>query len=383
LEYNQISEALIEAIDEVQASDLEGADAGLDELQPLETPKKPAAKEEHAWEFTADANTRAAYEKFLTRFPGGFYAANARERLDYFDADDTTWEFASESGSEQALRKYLNKYPEGRHVTEARNKIADARRRIDPFYDLMVPVKGGTFEMGDTFWDGGENEKPVHQVTLSDFWLCKYPVTQGLWKAIMGENNNPSNFKGNDLLPVEMVSWEATQAFIEILNQKTGGQYRLPTEAEWEYAARAAPSPTGEGRGGAKVRFGNGKDIANPDEMNFYAKEDFKQPYSIVGENREKTTPVNQFKPNALGFYDMAGNVYDWCADWYAVDYYQQCHAEGAVLNPNGPDIGEYRVLRGGGWYTYPHGCRAARRDPYKPTDLFHDAGFRVASSFL
>ena len=398
LEYNQINKALIDAIDELQASDLGVSDTGLDELKPVETLKKPTAKEEHAWEFTTDADTRAAYEKYLTRFPDGFYASNARERLDYFDADDTAWEFATDSGSEKAIQKYLDKYPNGLHVAEAQQKIATfererqealkkraqaiaERRGIDPFYDLMVPIKGGTFEMGDTFGEGGSNEKPVHKVTLSDYWLCKYPVTQGLWEAIMGENNNPSRFKSDDLLPVEQVSWDDAQEFIHVLNKKTGGQYRLPTEAEWEYAARAAPSPTGESRGGAKVRFGNGKDIANPSEMNFCALKEYKQPYSVVGEYRAKTTPVNQFKPNKLGLYDMAGNVYDWCADWFSEDYYQQCHAQGTVLNPQGPDTGAYRVLRGGDWGGNPRSCRAAYRDHGAPVGRYGNVGFRVASS--
>lgn len=387
-----------------------------DDPKPITSPTKPATAEAHAWEFTLEDDNRAAYEKHLTRFPEGVYATEARERLDAFDADDILWELVSDRGTEKAFQKYLDKYPNGLHAAEAKQQIVafelerqeaarkkreqeeaaqkaesarknkelevvERRRRIDPFYDLMVPIKGGTFEMGDTFGDGFDREQPVHKVTLSDYWLCKYPVTQGLWKAIMGENNNPSYFKGDDLLPVEQVSWDDAQEFIQALNKKTGGQYRLPTEAEWEYAARAAPSPTREGRGGAKVRFGNGKDDANPAEMNFNAKADYKQPYSIVGEYREKTTPVNQFKPNALGLYDMAGNVYDWCADWFAADYYQQCHAQGTVLNPQGPDTGESRVLRGGYWGYSPRDCRAAYRYPYPPTFGVDNVGFRVASS--
>ncbi|NUO01167.1 MAG: SUMF1/EgtB/PvdO family nonheme iron enzyme [Saprospiraceae bacterium] len=360
------------------------------EKHPIAPALKPTTKEEHAWEFTTDTDTRTSYEKFLTRFPDGFYAATARERLDYFDADDTAWEFATDNGSEMAIKKYLEKYPNGLHVLDAQQKIAGfeeerqeaarkrreqeaaERRRIDPFYDLMIPIKGGTFDMGDTFGDGINREQPVHKVTLSDYWLCKYPVTQGLWKAIMGKNNNPSSFKGDDTLPIETVSWDDAQEFIQALNKKTGGQYRLPTEAEWEYAAR---------EGGKKIRFGNGKDIANPSEMNFYAKEDHKQPYSIVGEYQAKTTPVNQFKPNALGLYDMAGNVWDWCTDWFAEDYYQQCAAQGMVSNPQGPDTGTYRVLRGGSWSGDPQYCRAAWRARSAPPFRARVVGFRVASS--
>jgi len=375
LQHNQVSDAFIAAIDALQTSDLNRNGEAAD--RPTRT-----VAEEHAWEFTADTDTHAAYKKFLDRFPDGFYAPNAQARLAYFDADDTAWEFANDNGSEKALQKYLDKYPEGLHAEEARQKIAALkiaeRRRINPFYDLMIPIKGGTFDMGDTFGDGFDREKPVHKVRLSDYWLCKYPVTQGLWKAIMGEDNNPSGFKGDDMLPVETVSWDDAQAFIEALNKKTGGQYRLPTEAEWEYAARAAPSPAGEGRGGAKIRFGNGKDIANSAEMNFNARKDYKEPYSIVGEYREKTTPVNRFKPNALGLYDMAGNVWNWCADWFEEDYYQQCQAQGTVSNPQGPDTGVYRVIRGGGWGYYPQGCRAACRYGHGPGYRGVNLGFRL-----
>ena len=245
LEYNQISKALIAAMDALEMPDLGDGGPLLDDTKPVAPPQKPTPAEEYEWEFTTEDDNRAAYEKHLARFPEGFYAAAARERLRAFDADDLLWELALERGSEKAIQKYLDKYPNGLHATEARQKIAAferekqaaERRRIDPFYDLMVPIKGGTFDMGDTFGEGEAREKPVHSVTLSDYWLCKYPVTQGLWKAIMG-GNNPSGFKGNDLLPVETVSWDDAQAFIQALNKKTGGEYRLPTEAEWEYAAR-------------------------------------------------------------------------------------------------------------------------------------------------
>ncbi len=374
LEYSQISKALIDTIDALQISDLEETGSQPENKPKQVIPsKKPTPTEEYDWEFTTEDDNRAAYEKHLARFPGGYYAEAAQKRLEAFVEDDDLWELALERGTEKAFQRYLEKYPNGFHVAEAQQKIvAERRRPIDPFYDLMILIKGGTFEMGDTFGEGYGNEKPIHKVTLSDFWLCKYPVTQGLWKAIMGENNNPSNFKGDDLLPVSRVSWDDAQEFIQVLNKKTGGQYRLPTEAEWEYAAR---------EGGKKIRFGNGKEIANPAEMNFCAKKDYKQPYSIVGEYRAKATPVNHFKPNALGLYDMAGNVYDWCSDCFTEDYYQQCHAQGIVLNPQGLDTGGFRVLRGGGWVYFPLHCRATWRVDFRPT-FRHDAvGFRVASS--
>ncbi len=336
--------------------------------QPVQSSTKTAtAAEEHAWEFTSDTNTRAAYQKYLDRFPQGFYSDKARDFLEYFDADDTAWEFANDVGTDQAIQKYIKKYPKGLH-TEA------ARKRIDPFSEHMVLIKGGTFEMGDVFGEGAESEKSVHKVMLDDFMMCKYPVTQGLWKAVMGQDTNPSHFKGDDMLPVENVSWDMVQEFMEVLNKKSGASYRLPTEAEWEYAARER---------GKKVRFGNGKDIADPAEMNFNALEKYKQPYSVAGTYREKTTPVDLFKPNALGLYDMSGNVWELCADYYAVDHYQQCQQQGTALNPKGPETGALRVLRGGSWFIKALHCRTTTRASHKPTARSSNFGFRLVLSAL
>ncbi len=397
---------------------------------------KPTASEELAWEFTTDADTRPAYEKFLTRFPQGFYAAEAKTRLEAYEADNLAWEFASEHGGEKALQKYLSKYPDGIHANDARSQIAtlaadlaaealakeaaaqrakeeaakevqqakDAaaeiqkkeaaaakamaakeaalknaregkarkkredekkkREATDPFHDLMIPIKGGSFDMGDTFGDGDAPEKPVHKVTLHDFHLCKYPVTQAQWKAIMG--NNPSNFKGDDL-PVETVSWDDAQDFIKELNEKTGKKYRLPSEVEWEYTAR---------EGGKKVRFGNGKDIADPKEMNFNGKKDYKMYYSVEGEYRVKTTPVSQFKPNALGLYDMSGNVWEWCQDVWHEDY-NGAPDDGSAWVQGGDS--SCRVVRGGSWINYPYLCCASCRARYDAEDQDYRFGLRLA----
>ena len=326
---------------------------------------KASTADSDVWEITTEMNTPAAYQKYLDRFPQGFYAENARQFLEDVQADDTYWEFANDAGTDQAIFKYLQKYPKGLHS-------AEARRRIDPFHELMVFVKGGTFEMGDVFGEGSDHEKPVHLVTLDDFWMCKYPVTQGLWKAVMGADNNPSHFTGQEDLPVDSVSWEMAQAFIETLNKKSGQTYRLPTEAEWEYAAR---------EGGKKVRFGNGKDSADPAEINFNASKEYKQSYSIEGAYRGKTTPVNSFIPNALGLYDMSGNVWEWCADWYAADYYQISQIQGTSINPTGPEGGSSRVLRGGSWARNSQGCRSASRRNYVPSSRNHGIGFRLVLS--
>ncbi|RLD58109.1 MAG: sulfatase-modifying factor protein, partial [Bacteroidetes bacterium] len=161
----------------------------------------------------------------------------------------------------------------------------------------MVFVKGGTFQMGSN--NGGTDEKPVHRVSLDDFYIGKYEVTQKQWRKIMG--NNPSHFFGCDNCPVETVSWNDVQKFITKLNQKTGQHYRLPTEAEWEYAARGGSfeSPT---------KYAGNNYV---DKVAWY-----------YNNSNEKTHPVGEKKPNKIGIYDISGNVWEWCSDWYSNNYY-------------------------------------------------------------
>ena len=187
----------------------------------------------------------------------------------------------------------------------------------------MVYVKGGTFTMGAISEQGADaydDEKPAHSVTLSDFYIGKYEVTQAQWRAVMG--SNPSSFKG-DNLPVENVSWNDIQKFIQKLNAQTGKEFRLPTEAEWEYAAR----------GGSKSRGYKYSGSNNIGDVAWYS-----------GNSGSKTHPVGQKQPNELGIYDMSGNVWEWCSDWYG------SYSSSSQTNPKGPNSGDYRVLRGGDW---------------------------------
>ena len=219
----------------------------------------------------------------------------------------------------------------------------------------MVYVAGGTFTMGCTNEQGDDCwgvEKPAHSVTLSGFYMGKYEVTQAQWKAVMG--SNPSHNKG-DNLPVENVSWDDVQAFIRKLNQLTGKRYRLPTEAEWEYAARG-----GNQSRGYKYAGGN-----NIDEVAWYD-----------GNSGERTHPVGKKRPNELGLYDMSGNVWEWCSDWYDEDYY----GNSPQNNPQGPASGSYRVLRGGSWSDYAIYCRSAYRYGYTPDSRSGSIGFRLVS---
>ena len=232
-------------------------------------------------------------------------------------------------------------------AAEKRRREAEARKEGAP---EMVFVKGGTFQMGDEHGDLHEGCRPVHPVTLSDFQIGKYPVTQKEWTALMG--NNPSAFKGEQL-PVENVSWEDCQAFLKKLNEKTGQPYRLPTEAEWEYAAR----------GGAFFKHTKYAGSNNLDEVAWYA-----------GNAGSKTHPVGQKKANQLGLFDMSGNVWEWCSDWYG-PYKDN---KNPVLNPKGADKGEFRVYRGGSWNYYARGCRVSNRFNYTPAARRSYLGFRL-----
>ena len=231
----------------------------------------------------------------------------------------------------------------------------------------MVFIKGGCFDMGDQFGDGEDNEKPVHKVCVDDFYLGEHEVTQKEWKDVMGSNPSYFNYCCGDF-PVETVSWNDVQQFIKKLNDKTGMRYRLPTEAEWEYAAR---------EGGRMVRFGTGKDTIGPDEANIYtsANSKYKKPYVRSGVYRKKTVPVKSFSPNSLGLYDMSGNVWEWVQDWYDKDYYRNSPKD----NPTGPGSGKYRVLRGGSWHILPLDMRAAFRYWAKQGVRNNLFGFRIA----
>jgi len=339
--------------------------------------------EQHeAFEEVKRIRTTSACRNFLKKFPQGIYAdkVNAikkeilskenierenqeRERI---EREKQERERLAKLELEKREKARLEKLEREKQERERLAKIEKEKlsRKFD-FEPKMVLIKGGTFDMGDVMGDNEyEYEKPVHSVTLSDFYLGIYTVTQAQWQEVMG--TNPSNFKG-DNLPVETVSWNDVQEFLKKLNQLTGKNYRLPTEAEWEYAAR---------EGGKKVRFGNGKNIANPSEMNFNGRKGYKKSYSEIGEFIVKTTPVGSFNPHSLGLYDMSGNVWEWCEDDWHSDY------KSAPPNGNAwvdSPRGDYRVLRGGSWFGNSSDCRVANRIGYFPAIRSVNFGFRVA----
>ena len=215
----------------------------------------------------------------------------------------------------------------------------------------LIRVEGGTFLMGGQDNEVQPAEQPVHEVTVDTFYIGKYPITQAQWRAVM--NTNPSHFRG-DTLPVETVSWEDAVEFCHRLSDFTNKTYRLPTEAEWEYAAR----------GGKKSHAYKYAGSNNIDTVAWYEQK-----------GGATTRPVGQKNANELGLYDMSGNVWEWCNDWYAADYYKNSPAN----NPKGPHSGSYRVLRGGGWGTYPQYCRVAYRNSNSPTNRDGSFGFRLA----
>jgi formylglycine-generating enzyme required for sulfatase activity len=218
----------------------------------------------------------------------------------------------------------------------------------------MIPVERGTFIMGGTSEQGSDtatNEKPVHRVTLSSYYIGKTEVTQALWQAVMG--TNPSRFKG-DNLPVERVNWKDCQEFIRKLNSKTGKSFCLPTEAEWEYAAR----------GGSKSRNNKYSGSSNLGDVAWYRED-----------SDEQTHPVGMKRPNELGIYDMSGNVWEWCSDWYS------SYDSASQTNPVGPNSGTSRVIRGGGWGNNASYCRVSYRYISRPSDCGNLLGLRLALS--
>ncbi len=240
-------------------------------------------------------------------------------------------------------------------------------KRDLPNLPEMVFVKGGTFTMGDVFGDGEADEKPTHEVTVSDFYIGKYEITfeeYDLFCEATGRNKPDDESWGREKQPVINVSWEDAKAYCTWASNISGKRYSLPTEAQWEYAARS---------GGGKVRFGNGKNLLDPSEANFDGS-DGKQEYSLLGVYREKTLPVGSFSGNSLGLYDMAGNVWEWCSDWYDGDYYRVSPSN----NPQGMLIGSRRVLRGGSWGNQAKLCRTTVRDNGIPNLQIYFTGFRV-----
>ena len=216
----------------------------------------------------------------------------------------------------------------------------------------MIYVKSGTFIMGATSEQTGaySDELPAHSVTLGNYYIGETEVTQELWTAVMG--SNPSRFSGNMQCPVEMVSWNDCQTFISKLNELTRATFRLPTEAQWEFAARGGNNSQGYIYSGSNTI----------DDVAWYAS------------NSSSTThPVKTKAPNELGIYDMSGNVWEWCSDWWGG------YTSSAQTDPTGPNTGSRRVFRGGSWYSIATHSRITIRDNCAPSISGKNAGLRLA----
>jgi formylglycine-generating enzyme required for sulfatase activity len=348
-------------------------------------------------------------------------------------AADDAYDIAKAANTKAAYQAFLNKYPKSRHATDAKKHIAEIDKALQSAPATTTPssatptipptfafIKGGTFDMGCTAEqkDCLDAEKTVTRVTVSDFYLGKYELTvrefqqfinatgyktdadkdggsyfwtgstwekkSGVnWKCDAAGNIRPSSEYEH---PVIHVSWNDAIAYCNWRSEKEGlskaytisgdkvtanwnaNGYRLPTEAEWEYAARG---------GGKAVLFGNGKNIADPSEINFFSQESAKKTYSVAGNYRGKTVPVGSLNsPNALGLHDMSGNVWEWCWDWFDSSYYAKSNNS---RDPRGPDSGSFRVLRGGSWNFYPLLVRVAVRDYNAPGLRDNGIGFRLA----
>jgi formylglycine-generating enzyme required for sulfatase activity len=232
-------------------------------------------------------------------------------------------------------------------VTEAQQKTQNSQAKIPSVKTIngieCVLVKAGTFMMGSpTSENGRDSNELQHQVTITkDFWISKYEVTQEQYKAVMG--TNPSYFEGNNL-PVEKVNYHDALIFC----QKVGG--RLPTEAEWEFAARGGKNSKGY----------------------IYSGSNSLGTVGWNGYNSNGTKTVGTRAPNELGIYDMSGNVWEWCSDWYG-DY-----SSSPVSDPTGPESGSARVFRGGSWFRESQYCRVANRDYDSPSNRGCSLGLRV-----
>jgi len=297
------------------------------------------------------------YREYLKKYPDGQFAGLARNKIRNLEA-------AAKSGVPTSNPPTSN--PVG---TQPTSSGAGKQENVDPqtYTETvnavaieMVRVPSGKFEMGSPDSETGRqpNEGPQHNVSISSFYMGKYEVTQAQWRAVaslpivrIGLPASPSKFQG-DNLPVEQVSWDEATEFCERLSRATGKTYRLPTEAEWEYAARAMTT---------------GPYAGNLDTMGWYASN-----------SGDKTHPVGAKQANGYGLYDMHGNVWEWCQDWYRENYYAQ--SPGA--DPTGPGTGSERALRGGSWGNFALNCRSAIRLKSAPDYRINILGFRLVRTY-
>ena len=374
-----------------------------------------------AWQQAEEAKTLSAYRGYLSRFPKGDFKRLAENRiieLESEEKDYQAWQQAKQTNSAKSYQAYLSAFPSGAYRELANLALKDMN---DVVPDNMVFIQGGTFQMGDQFGDGYSNEKPVHSVTLSNFQLSRYEVSveefsqfvnatgyktdaekgdgsyvvndKGDWVKRSGVNwrhdaTGKTRPSGEYDHPVIHVSWNDAVAYCNWLSDQHQLQrvytiqsdqvkanwnadgYRLPTEAEWEYAARSK---------GKKYKYAWGNSTTPNANI---GDEAAKRQYSWTGiwegynDGYVHTAPVNRFEQGDLGLFNMTGNVLEWCWDWYGSDYYESSKN---ATDPHGPSFGARRVLRGGSWNGRPAVVRASYRYDYTPEYRLNGIGFRLA----
>ena len=305
----------------------------------------PNVGERAVWEQLKGSTNRVDFQTFIKLFPNGIYIGEAKVRY-----EKVWWDSIKDRSNKGYFDDYLLAFPSGQYAVAARFAIERLKPAITVGMSVtnslgmkLMGVPAGTFQMGSS--NGEANENPIHTVNITQgFYMGRTEVTQAEWMAVMG--NNPSNFKNCDNCPVEQASWEEVQDFIRTLNARGEGTYRLPTEAEWEYAARAGT--TGDYAG-------------NLDSMAWYE--------ANAG---SKTREVATKQPNGWGLYDMHGNVWECVQDWFG-DY-----PSGSVTNPTGAPSGSYWVARGGSFDAPAGVLRSAIRGTSPPLYRAHNLGFRV-----
>lgn len=364
------------AADEMQQKIAAAEKARLEDLERENRQKAEAEKQkqkaerlqkqdEIAWKAALAAIEKAksarekmdALEVYLDEPQYQLHRVEAEQQLEKLQVDEAARKIEEKRREKERLEAERKK--RAAELVEADRKKQEAARlaelqkqkEAEKALPEMIFVHGGTFQMGSNNHD---SEKPIHSVILPDFEIGKYPVTQKLWKEIMGRN--PSHFKGCDNCPVEQVSWNEVQEFLQKLNQKHPGKnYRLPSEAEWEYAARGGQQSKGFTYAGSN----------NIEEVAWYKSN-----------SGGKVHPVGSKKANELGIFDMSGNVWEWCQDvWYAD--YQGAPADGSAFGSGGG--GAIRVLRGGSLDYLAVSCRSSNRSRNHSTNRINDIGFRLA----
>ena len=348
--------------------------------------KTKASGDDELFASAVRTGTASAYAEYLRSFPNGRNAPKANEMLQQLEEeavsaksrleanlDDSAFTSAKLQGKPKALEVYLEAFPSGRHAVEAQGLIASlaeqpksepdkplgeespqARRagdietfKVNGIEISMAWIPAGTFQMGTSNIEGGRSQRPAHSVTISKgFWIGLYEVAQSQWVALMGDN--PSKFKSSLQIPVDSVSWEDCQLFIKELNRLTNRTFRLPTEAEWEYACRA---------GSVDNWYGEWNSIG------WHA-------WNSKGAAHE----IGKKRPNAFGLYDMIGNIWEWCLDWYATTFYR----DSPSVDPQGPASGKERSVRGGSWGIEPEKAHSAARMSVQPGIRKSDLGFRL-----